>query len=125
MRILGRLPILIAALVIACGPAAGLPASTATPSPTIAPGVYTLQPSPLGWQLVTIGDGDVANRAGAVFEWSCTGQSWTIGTMPARVVDDQLRFADERFPIAAGRITGGWRRGADPRSLARPICPPR
>ena len=125
MRTLRRLPILFAALLVACAPAAGLPAPTSTPSATIAPGVYTLQPSPLVWQLVTIVDGDVANPAGAVFEWNCNGQSWAIGTMPARVVDDQLRFADERFPIAQGRLTGGWRRGADPRSLARPTCPPR
>ena len=115
------LVLLSAALLIGCVPVS-VATGPSTPNATLAPGVYTYQPGPRIWQLVTIVDGGVANGAGAVFEWNCAGQSWTIGTFSARVLGDSLRFGDESFAIVDGRLDQ-WQPGQDPRGLAKPVCP--
>jgi hypothetical protein len=110
-----------AALVLA----ACAPAAVSAPSPSAnagASGVYVYQPAPLIWQLVTLVDGEVSHGAGAVFEWSCAGQSWTIGTIPASVQGTSLRFGDETFAAAGGAPLAPWHPGTDPRGLPKPIC---
>ena len=115
--------ILASVLFAACGPAAVASSASASPSATVLrSGVYVNQPAPLIWQLVTIADGRIANGAGAVFEWSCAGESWTIGRFPASIDGAYLRFGDERFALKEGAPDAPWRLGADPRALPRPIC---
>lgn len=115
--------VLASTLLAACGPAAVASSGSASPSATVQrSGVYVYQPAPLIWQLVTIADGKVANDAGAVFEWSCAGERWTIGRFPASVDGAYLRFGDERFAVKDGVPDAPWRLGADPRGLPRPVC---
>ena len=114
--------ILAALLLSACGSAvasSGASPSSQSASPS---GVYVYQPSPLIWQLVTLADGKVANGAGAVFEWSCAGERWAIGRIPASIDGGYLRFGDDRFALTGGVPALPWRPGADPRGLPRPIC---
>lgn len=115
-----RLLAVAALALVSCAPAA---ASAPSPSASArASGVYVYQPSPLIWQLVTLVDGDVSHGAGAVFEWSCAGQSWTIGTIPASIQGTSLRFGDETFPAAGGAPLSPWHAGTDPRALPKPVC---
>lgn len=113
--------ILASLLLGACGSTA---ASSGAPSPSASSlsGVYVYQPAPLIWQLVTIADGKVANDAGAVFEWSCAGERWAIGRIPASIDGTYLRFGDDRFALKDGAPDRPWQLGADPRALPRPIC---
>lgn len=115
--------ILASALLAACGPAAIASSGSASPSTTVLPsGVYVYQPAPLIWQLVTFENGAVANGAGAVFEWSCAGERWAIGRIPASIDGAYLRFGDERFALKGGAPDAPWHPGTDPRALPRPIC---
>ena len=121
-RRLAHLLIGVAALS-ACAPAAGTSGSTPFPQTTIVPGTYTYQPAPLIWQLVNIMGGDVANGAGAVFEWNCAGRTWTIGRIPASITGRELRFGDDHFAINDGHLDARWQPGIDPRGSPSPVCP--
>ncbi|HEU5287586.1 MAG TPA: hypothetical protein VFV20_04225, partial [Candidatus Limnocylindria bacterium] len=79
----GLLLILLAAvLIIGCAAPAGLPgASPARSFPLLASGSYVYQPRPFVWQVVTIRADAVTGGAGQVYEWSCAGQRWAIGSI--------------------------------------------
>ena len=110
------------ALVLSCGPAVSPP----SPSPSLSAlpsGVYVYQPTPMIWELLTLVDGQPANGAGAVFEWSCAGRRWAIGAFAARIEDGYLRFGDERFVLDSGVPAPLWHLGSDPRMQPQPVCP--
>lgn len=82
------------------------------------------QPRPLVWQVVTIRAHAVTGGAGQVYEWSCAGQQWAIGGIPASLRETDLRSGDDRFAIAGGMLDARWRPTAvpDPRRGAALVC---
>jgi hypothetical protein len=117
--------LLAAILVTGCAAPANLSgASPARPFPVVASGSYIYQPRPFVWQVVTIRADAVTGGAGQVYEWSCAGQRWAIGSIPASLHDTYLQFGDERFPIDGGMLDARWHPTAvpDPRRGAALPC---
>ena len=117
--------LLAAVLITGCAAPASLPgASPARSFPLLASGSYVYQPRPFVWQVVTIRADAVTGGAGQVYEWSCAGQRWAIGSIPASLHETYLRFGDDRFAIAGGTLDARWRPTAvpDPRRGAALVC---
>ncbi len=117
------LSLLLATLLAACGSTVGT-SQTAPGQAALAAGSYVYHPTPFVWEIVTVADGAVIGGAGAVFEWSCTGQQWTIGRIPVTLGGTYLQFGDERFAISGGTLDARWRATAepDPRRGAALVC---
>ena len=73
---------------------------------------------------MTVRGDAVVGGAGQVYEWSCAGQRWAIGSIPASLHETYLHFGDERFAIAGGVLDARWRPTAspDPRRGAGLVC---
>lgn len=115
------LSLLLAALLAACGSLANGSGAASAP---LASGSYVYHPTPVIWETVTIADGAVIGSSGAVYEWNCTGQQWTIGRIPATLGPTYLQFGDDRFAISDGVLDARWQRTAepDPRRGAALVC---
>lgn len=122
---IGRRPVLVslllATLLAACGSLAG---GAGTASADLAPGSYVYHPTQFVWETVTVADGAVIGSAGTVYEWSCAGQQWTVGRIPATLGPTYLQFGDDRFVIARGALDARWQptADADPRRGASLVC---
>lgn len=117
--------LLAAILITGCAAPTGVPgASPARSFAVLASGSYVYQPRPFVWQVVTIRGDAVTGGTGQVYVWSCAGQQWAIGSIPASLHESYLQFGDDRFAIAGGTLDERWRPTAvpDPRRGAALVC---